>query len=277
MNKQLCIYHGNCADGFGAAWVIWKKFPETEFVAGVYQQDPPNVKDRDVILVDFSYKRPVMEQILRDAASVTIIDHHKTAIADLEGLEFASAIFDVNHSGAMLTWQAFNILPPPPLIQHIEDRDLWRFALPKTREIQAAVFSYPYEFEVWDKLMTGNLDGLIREGMGIERKHFKDIRELLKVCRKRMVIDGHEVLAANLPYTLSSDAGHIICEEEKEPFGCCFYAGVDGVNFSLRSIDSKLDVSEIAKKFGGGGHRNAAGFRVSVEQAREFEDDVIPF
>lgn len=277
MKQHLCIYHGNCADGFAAAWVIWKKFPGTEFVAGVYQTPPPDVSGRDVFLVDFSYKRPVMEKMIEEAASVTIIDHHKTAIADLEGLEFASAILDVNYSGAMLTWNAFNILPPPQLLKHIQDRDLWKFELQHTREIQAALFSYPYEFEVWDKLMNGNLDGLIREGMGIERKHFKDIRELLKVCRKRMVIAGYDVLTANLPYTLSSDAGHIICEEEKEPFGCCYYAGVGGINFSLRSIDSKLDVSEIAKKYGGGGHRNAAGFRVSVDQAREFEDDVIPF
>jgi oligoribonuclease NrnB/cAMP/cGMP phosphodiesterase (DHH superfamily) len=156
--QPLCIYHGNCADGFGAAWVVKRAYPEAEFHAGVYQSPPPDITGRDVIIVDFSYKRPVLLEMALIANSILIIDHHKTAAEDLGGRELPSKIitvFDMEHSGAILTWNFF--FPKeaaPTLLKHIEDRDLWKFALAGTREIQAAVFSYPYDFAVWDMLMA---------------------------------------------------------------------------------------------------------------------------
>ena len=270
--KVLCIYHGNCADGFGAAWVVRRALGEeqVEFVAGVYQTPPPDVVGRDVILVDFSYKRSVLEKMVSDAASMLILDHHKTAAADLEGLVGAEAVFDMGRSGARITWDYF--FPgetPPPLLLHIEDRDLWRFSLPLTREIQANVFSHPYDFKVWDLLMGADLSLSAIEGRAIERKHFKDIDELVKVTGRRMVIAGHNVPVANLPYTFSSDAGHKMAQGE--PFAACYYDTPAGRCFSLRSADNGLDVSEVAKKYGGGGHARAAGFTVPWVPASEIE------
>lgn len=262
----LCIYHGNCADGFGAAWAVKQAIPDADFVAGVYQKDPPDVTGKDVLMVDFSYKRPVLLDMASKANSILILDHHKSAAEDLIDLpENVTAIFDMDRSGAMMTWQHFfPDVPPPKLIEHIQDRDLWRFNLPGTREIQAAVFSYPYDFEVWDKLMD-SFDGfgdsvLLREGAAIERKHHKDIAELVKMTQRRMVIGGFDVPVANLPYTLSSDAGHLMAKDES--FSACYWDTPDGRVFSLRSSDAGQDVSAIAKNYGGGGHRNAAGFQV---------------
>lgn len=269
IKKPLCIYHGNCADGFGAAWVF-ENFADRgfDFHAGVYQDPPPDCDGRDVYLVDFSYKRNVVESMLKQAHRVTLIDHHKTAIDDLKPLldtekKMSASLFDVEHSGAMLAWRYFNgnFQDPPQLIKHIEDRDLWRFALPYTREIQANVFSHPYDFKVWDALMELPIDSLIAEGRAIERKHHKDIAELLGVVTRTMVIGGHSVPVANLPYTLTSDAGHALAKGA--PFGACYWDTPSGRVFSLRSTDDGLDVSEIAKQYGGGGHRNASGFRVN--------------
>jgi len=108
-DKPLCIYHGNCVDGFGAAWVVRKFYgpDNVDFHAGKYQETPPDVTGRDVILVDFSYKRQVMETLISQAASVLIIDHHKTAQADLADLPGATVIFDMEHSGAVLAWIHF--------------------------------------------------------------------------------------------------------------------------------------------------------------------------
>jgi hypothetical protein len=161
-------------------------------------------------------------------------------------------------------------LHPPRLLLHVEDRDLWRFLLPKTREIQASVFSQPYDFAVWDALMTAPLDKLALEGEAIERKHFKDILELTKVVTRRMRIGGYNVPIANLPYTLASDAGHLL--SQNEAFAGCYYDTPQGRNFSLRSAEGGVDVSAIAKQYGGGGHRHAAGFRVSYEDAAKFEE-----
>lgn len=260
--KPLCIYHGNCADGFCSAWVVRKALRgEVDFHAGVYQNEPPDVTGRDVILTDFSYKRPVLEAIVERAKSVLILDHHKTAQADLEGLPGAVTVFDMDRSGARITWDHF--FPgdaEPELLLHIEDRDLWRFALPGTREIQANVFSYPYDFAVWDGLMARKPQELAAEGKAIERKHFKDITELVCVVTRVFEIAGHRVPVANLPYTLTSDAGHLLAIGR--PFAGCYWDTPDGRVFSLRSTEEGMDVAEIAKLYGGGGHKHASGFRV---------------
>ncbi|HEJ1053373.1 TPA: phosphohydrolase [Pseudomonas putida] len=292
----MCIYHGNCADGFGAAWVVRKALgDQVEFVAGVYGQEPPDVTDKDVIIVDFSYKYDVLARISWKARSIIVLDHHKSAAEDLAkfppfhagirldgrhadgstalGWESAhtfmysqnspaiACCFDMNRSGAMLAWDHF--FPgqePPMLLRHIEDRDLWLFKLDGTREIQANLFSYPYDFEVWDKLIAADVETLRSDGAAIERKHQKDIAELVAVMKRRLVIGGHDVPVASLPYTLTSDAGHLMAQGE--PFAACYWDTPDGRVFSLRSTDEGLDVSEVAKQYGGGGHRNASGFRV---------------
>lgn len=258
----LCIYHGNCADGFGAAWAVRKALPDAEFYAGTYQRPPPDVTGRDVVMVDFSYKRPALLEMARQAKSILILDHHKSALEDLVDLpENVTAVFDMARSGAMMAWQHFfPNTPPPRLIEHIQDRDLWRFTLHGTQEIQAAVFSYTYNFHVWDQLMARDVEHLRVEGVAIERKHHKDVAELVKVTKRRMVIGGFDVPVANLPYTYSSDAGHLMAHEE--PFAACYWDTPTGRVFSLRSSDDGEDVSAVAKRYGGGGHQNAAGFEV---------------
>lgn len=295
--KIMCIFHSNCADGFGAAWVVRKALgADVEFVPGVYGQEPPDVTGKDVILVDFSYKRDRLVEMGRIANQVLVLDHHKTAKDDMacfdpfdagvrcdhadsmgdhkklgwetalhmakdRGAPGVAVCFDMHRSGAMLAWDHF--FPgqePPPLLRHIEDRDLWLFKLDGTREIQANLFSYPYDFDVWDQLMAADVQTLRSDGAAIERKHHKDIAELVAVTKRRLVIAGYDVPAASLPYTLTSDAGHLMAQGE--PFAACYWDTPDGRSFSLRSTDEGLDVSEIAKHYGGGGHRNASGFRV---------------
>ena len=264
-NDILCIYHGNCADGFGAAWVIRKVFGgAVDFHAGFYGKEPPDVTGKTVYLVDFSFKRTVLLEMAKKAEDIFIFDHHKTAQADLVDLpENVHCVFDMTHSGAILTWlQFFPIEEPPELLEHIEDRDLWLFKLNSTREILASVFSYPYDFEVWDKLMITPKGVLIVEGSAIERKHHKDIAELVRVSKRRMKIGGYDVPVANLPYTLSSDAGHLM--GKGEPFAACYMDDPSGRTFSLRSADDGVDVSEIARRYGGGGHAHAAGFKQPI-------------
>lgn len=273
--SEICIYHGNCADGFGAAWVVRRAAANRglelpEFHAGVYQNAPPDVTDKHVLMVDFSYKRDVLMDMSAKAKSITILDHHKTAKADLVDMPAnVDTVFDMQRSGARIAWDyMFHGTTPPALLLHIEDRDLWRFAMNGTREIQANVFSHPYDFEVWDRLMERDPIYLIKEGQAIERKHFKDINELVNVVTRPMKIGGHIVPMANLPYTLTSDAGHLLAKGK--PFAGCYWDTPEGRVFSLRSQDDGLDVSEIAKQYGGGGHAHASGFRVSYDNLAQF-------
>ena len=294
MTKHLCIFHSNCADGFAAAWVVWRMYGtgQFDFHPGVYGDAPPDVTDRHVVMVDFSYKRPVLMEMAAKAASILILDHHKTAAADLDGFwkpparyeDFithvapalreeafppVNAIFDIDRSGAMITWDYFHSqeggrTAPPKLLEHIQDRDLWLFKLEGTREIQANVFSYPYDFEVWETLMQTEPTILRAEGAAIERKHHKDIAELVGVSKRLMVIGGVEMPVANLPYTLSSDAGHAMAKGVLGGAAACYMDTPKGRVFSLRSSPDGIDVSEIAKRYGGGGHKNAAGFTMPI-------------
>lgn len=297
--NPLVIYHGNCADGFSAAWCFYHLQEEREVVydfhAGTYGENPLkllDLYDREVYLVDFSYPREVMRQILEVAYHVTLIDHHKTAIEDLAGLDKDYHNFtmycDLERSGAMLAWDFLNncvwdhvageattmtashahYLRPPRLLEHIQDRDLWKFKLPHTREIQAFVFAHEYTFELWDKLMSADAVELMKytaAGAAIERKHFKDMHELLKQTKRMMTIGGVTVPVANLPYTFASDAGAALAREyvDGSYFAATYYDTADQRCFSLRStVDVGMDVSAIAKEYGGGGHKHAAGFKV---------------
>lgn len=270
--RPLCIYHGNCADGFTSAWVMHHAYlGGIDLFAGTYGQEPPDVTDREVYMVDFSYKRPVLEAMRDRAKSITILDHHKTAEADLRDLKGVTTVFDMNRAGCRITWDHCNPdVPYPKALLHVEDRDLWRFALPLTREIQANIFSYPYEIEVWDRLMAADPMELAKEGAAIERKHFKDVNELLGVVTRRMNIGGYNVPIANLPYIHVSDAAHKLAIGE--PFAGCYWDTPKGRVFGLRSTDAGIDVSEIAKQYGGGGHRNASGFTIAYDKAACFEN-----
>lgn len=261
---DICIYHSNCTDGFGAAWVVRKFFGEIDFYPGVYQTPPPNVTGKDVILVDFSYKRDVLIEMARTAKSIFIIDHHKSAIADLIDLpDNVKTVFDMNHSGAMLTWNYYYPdKDPPRLLLHIEDRDLWRFKIFLTGEVFAWLSSYPYDFIIWDDLMIHNLQSAAQEGAAILRKQKKDIDELLPLMARHCVIGGYIVPVVNLPLTYISDACNLLAEGHL--FAACYWDAADGSRvFSLRSKNDGLDVSEIARKYGGGGHKHAAGFTLA--------------
>lgn len=294
--NPLVIYHANCADGFSAAWVFHKVSPlieqEFDFHAGKYNDPPPDVADRIVYLVDFSYKPDVLKEILKVATGVNILDHHKSAIEaidndkELTNLAARTAAFDLQPNectlylhldmtqcGATIAWEHWkyifqsNGVQKPLLLGHIEDRDLWKFKLPRTREISAAVFSYEYTFENWDKLMAADqveLMHISHAGAAIERKHHKDIKELLNECQRTMVIAGYNVPVASLPYTFSSDAAHAMAKAHKDgtEFAACYWDTATHRVFSLRSTDNGLDVSLIATLYGGGGHKHAAGFRV---------------
>ena len=265
MPKPIVIYHGSCADGFAAAWVFWSKYGDTyDYHKGIYNEAPPDVTDRDVYLVDFSYTRPVVIEMLKVAKSIRLIDHHKTSLDNLAKLAGLYYFTDLHRSGCMLAWDyLYPDKEAPRLLKHVQDRDLWHFKLEDTRAIQAAVFSFEYTFENYDALMKlddAGLHELAVQGDAIERKHFKDIYELLDVTKRSMTIGGFVVPVANMPYTLSSDAGHIMAKGE--PFSATYFDTDEHRVFGLRSSPEGMDVALIAEGYGGGGHKASAGFKV---------------
>jgi len=290
---DLCIYHGGCDDGFAAAWAIWKRWPDCQFEPGVYGKPLPGAIGKNVLFVDFSAKRSEIDLMAQMAKSIVIIDHQKTAEADLEpfkiglcgGAKFVPenlegmfrdltelerppilAWFDMEQSGAVMAWKfGHPDAIAPTFLELVQDRDLWKFKHGEdTKKFSAALRTYPMDFKVWDKLIT-SWGGLISEGEGILRAHNANIAKFIADAYMD-TIDGHLVPVVNVPYHYASDTAHaLLTRFPGSPFTACWFRRGDGmIQYSLRSEDCRLDVSEIAKKFGGGGHRNAAGFQVQA-------------
>lgn len=279
MKPLFCIYHSDCADGFTAAWAVWKKHPGAEFYPGVHGAPPPDVTGRDVVLVDFAYKRPEMLSMAEQANTVVVLDHHKSAQAELVDLpDNVGVIFDMNRSGAKMAWDYFHPSEyTPGIVLHVQDRDLWLFKDSNTKAFSAALFSMEYSFENWEYVdqlfntQTGYMQ-FLAEGRAIERKHMKDVHELIRVGAYRTNVAGFDVPILNCAYFHSSDAGHLM--SIGEPFAVCYSDTELTRNFSLRSAEDGQDVSVIAAHFGGGGHKHASGFKLRHEDLHKLSSPI---
>lgn len=271
MSEVLCIYHGGCHDGIGAAYAVWKRHPKAAFYAAKYNEPHPNVKGKDVYIVDFSYKYNEMLQIADEANSVTVLDHHKTAEADLKSLLEDGTIlgeFNMNKSGAVLTWEWLHSDPVPEILLYIQDRDLWRWHFPATKKISLSLSTMPTtDLLAWFRLFdNASIHDMAEQGGAIDGYYQIKLMEIIDATRREGEICGYRVPIANVPYFMASDAGNILCNGR--PFSATYYDSDGHRNWSLRSTDNGVDVSLIAKQFGGGGHRNAAGFKTALEAIR---------
>ena len=256
----------------------------------------------EVFILDFSFPKEVMQWMLERMVLFVWLDHHKTAFemwCDEERQycshedEYHAITLDNNKSGAYLSWEYFHPgTKVPMLIQHIDDYDRWQFKLDGTKEFNKALRSYaPWSFEQWrtlywslgcDENTRSRYPQFLAEGAAILRAHEQNVQAVVNgavmTCNLYVnhgVIDvpGGETydieefqgLAANCPPHLVSDVGHELANRSGT-FGLLWSLDKDGrCNCSLRS-NGNYDVSAIAKAFGGGGHKNAAGFEVPLSQ-----------
>ena len=259
----LCIYHKNCADGFGAAIAV-KKYCEMaslacDFLAAQFGDAIPDVTDKDVFIVDFSYPRKTLLLMKEQAKSLKVIDHHKTAQADLQGLDFC--VFDMQRSGAVLTWHT--LLPDEPLpllLAYIQDKDIWQWKLPSSKAVSAALQILPMTFDQWEVYLDDSrIEELISQGEPLLNYQNVQINKASKGPLPMANIAGFMVPCINVTH-LQSEIGNVI--SEGYPFAAMYMDVEDKRVYSLRSKDDGIDVSLIAKKFAGGGHKHAAGFSV---------------
>ena len=252
----VVLYHAECADGFGAAWALWRQFPAARFLPVKHgSPPPPDLQDQRVIIVDFSYARETLETMAQQAKALLVLDHHITAEKALSGLPYA--YFDLKKSGAVLAWEWAHDRPVPWLLNYIQDKDLWTWALPLSREINAAIASHPFEFQIWNHFKQKELE---QEGLAILRYEHELVTKLA----------GQAVLVEFQGATVPSVQSAILTSQIGErlsadaPF-CLIWHDRDGRRyFSMRSREDGTDVGAIAASFGGGGHTHAAGFSVPL-------------
>lgn len=264
MSETVVIYHGNCPDGMTAAWAAWKELGDTATYHPALYGDslPPISPGSKVYVLDFSYPRAVLVD-LAQRADVTVLDHHKTAQADLVGLPFAR--FDMAHSGAYLAWAHFAPpldTTPPMIVQYAEDRDLWRFALPASRAISQWLRCVPYELSAWDaaaRSLETAFSACAIDGAAMLRFQDAQVRVMCDQAVARDIA-GHEVHVVNAS-VFFSEVGDELCRRyPAEPFGAYYFDRGDGKRqWGARSRHG-FDVSAVARTFGGGGHPAAAGW-----------------
>lgn len=299
--KPLVIFHDKCTDGFAAAFAAWLKFgDEAEYLPMNYSDTSPDVmaeecREREVFILDFSFKRPVMDHIFASAGRVVWLDHHKTAFEMWCGEGYPERyekntsgfsdnpyiVLDNNKSGAMLAWEYFHPdKEVPMLIRHIDDRDRWQFKLDGSKELHAALASMqPWSFEQWNDILDLTDDvampDLYLEGSAILRAQDAAVERMVKQARKcdlshiQGCLLGEDETSKSLGGLACNSQNHISelgheLANQSGTFGLVWYLGQDNkVKCSLRS-NGDYDVSAIAKALGGGGHLNASGFETDI-------------
>lgn len=259
------LYHGQCPDGYGAAWAAWKMLAERAvYIPVVYSQPMPELPHHArVAMLDFCCPEKQLLELALRVESIDVLDHHVTSRDALKDVLLPKNVhleFDLDHSGAYLAWVHFHgINRIPEFVRYLEDRDLWLFKMPYSREVAAALGSYPMSFEIWEMLADMGMEKLKLDGGVILRYQSRKVDEMCaRVVWKDF--DGHRVPVANAT-VLFSEVGDRLCQIYPDvPFAAYFYTRSDGkIQWGLRS-PGRFDVTEIAKRRGGGGHPMASGF-----------------
>ena len=261
MQDTIVIYHADCLDGYGAAYAAWKKFGDSaEYIPAHYGNPPPDVTGKDVYILDFSYPREVLLKMHMRARNLLVIDHHKTAQADLIELPFAK--FDMSKSGCILAWGHFHPDSTIPFgLELIQDRDLWLFKMQSTKAYCEALRNLvDRSFIAWDfHLASSNCFELTERGEDLLAVFNADIDTLVKRAHAAR-LSGIGFTACNASPKYASELGNLLAKITGKPAAIYSFNGATGSwDFSLRS-EGDFDVSEIAKRYGSGGHKNAAGF-----------------
>lgn len=279
------LYHDHCPDGFAAALATWLHLgTAAQYLPVSYGQPPPPIPaGHDVLMVDFSYDAQTLMALARGHTHVTVLDHHLSSQQDLTPLlehggqragmpANMDIMFDLEESGATLAWKYFQGAKHPDTLEiemplffkYIRDRDLWQWRLPMSKAISLALWAYPREFELWHRLMAdmqtnAGMQNLVREGVAIERYAARLVEDQAQRVRWGE-LDGHAVPYVNAS-TLFSEVGEALCVQYPQaPFSAYYFDREDGRRqWGLRGKGT-VDLSAVAREFGGGGHGNAAGF-----------------
>lgn len=276
-NKNIIvIYHGGCRDGFGGAWAARKKFGnKADYIPAFDRFAPPReFKGKEIYLIDYTYTPDVIKRFAKNNVRVTAIDHHITAEKAVKMTERYS--FSLHNSGAVLAWKYFHPgKKVPMLLRIVEDSDLWKWKIPRAKEILASIDLIKIDFSSWDKIakdleIAKKRSRYAEQGSLILRYEKRLLDEMLPGA-ELVKFAGHKAYAINAPHHFVDDLGHALSHGRLSLAAVWREQGGE-IRISLRS-DGSVDVAKIAQKFGGGGHKRSAGF--SLPAGKKFPWKII--
>jgi uncharacterized protein len=292
---DVIVFHNNCPDGFTAAYIAKLRYPEAKLEPRDHgiPVDVESYRGKDVLCVDI-HLRGKDEEVLAVAKSYHVYDHHKSE-TEIIGKPYAT--FDINRSGAGLAWDylfgvdSYKLRPPtfhdvlrgdhlyedrPWWVNYVEDRDLRKFSLPESEAVNAYIMTFPYEIRMWDLMIKAELTDAIQKGKAILLQINKYVREAVKLAQPGTLNVGdkhYTVGVVNVPYLNTSEVGAALAH--RYDIGLGWFERSDGmIQFSARSVGD-IDVSVVAKQFGGGGHMHAAGFQLPILRGRRLIDTIL--
>jgi oligoribonuclease NrnB/cAMP/cGMP phosphodiesterase (DHH superfamily) len=293
------IFHRKCLDGF-TGFIILHNTKTILKDALIYPDvpsatiPPPNIYNKDIIIIDVAYKYNVLRDIVLKAKSVTFIDHHITIHDDVKRIakEFSHKklfiIYDEHKSGATLVWDYFYPHKPRPLfIQFIEDNDIGTWKIPNVYDfITALQVKYPINLKpetikMWSKLFkVSTIKKLIKLGSTyMEYKKFISEEHSKRYSVERFPSDkiysenkhlfkspGQYKVAVycGSPCPASSDISKLILKNNDYDFFMSWVLNLDRKEFVFTFRSLKVDVGEIAKIFNGGGHKLASAGSIKM-------------
>lgn len=259
------IYHKNCSDGFGAAWSAWKKLNhKASYIPASYGSCDfiKLLKNRTIAVLDFSFSEEEINLMLGNCNRICIIDHHKTALR-IQHLE--NVHLDMNQSGAVLAWKYFNPKEPvPTFLKYIQDRDLWKWQMPESKEFSTYFQNVPKKFESYSSFLDKKeIKNAIKKGKTLLEYQAKIVQSISSRSKK-LKYKNYNLKIVNSSIFQSEIGDHLSSDSDAALIWYTNYNAKKNIA-SLRSKND-IDVSILAQDFGGGGHKNASGFSFDINQ-----------
>jgi oligoribonuclease NrnB/cAMP/cGMP phosphodiesterase (DHH superfamily) len=291
MMFDIVVFHYPCYDGLVASWVVYHYHKKHGMEIELYpiqhgeEFDYEKVRNKKVLFCDFSPKRDVLENIETKVKKIQILDHHKTAEEALRGKDYAK--FDMNQSGAGLTWRYF--YPDekiPDFVRYIEDRDIWTWKYEETKPFTLGFYDLCEDYyeddnfiELYNKCYNAmeNTKPFIDHGYKLMNRINERIKETIDTEVIKGTYNNMNCRIIMCSREIVSDVGSKV----SETFDFAVLWNNDMTDsgeykISLRSNAKNnrcADVAMIAQHFGGGGHMHAASFLSPVHPNIIFHQD----
>jgi oligoribonuclease NrnB/cAMP/cGMP phosphodiesterase (DHH superfamily) len=266
---NLCFYH-NDADGRSSGAIVRRALGPGTRLQEINYGDPVPweavEKAEHVIMVDFSLSLAEMERLAR-GRRFTWIDHHISAINSLqEAATHWEGLRDLSEAACVLTWRYYYPnLPVPQSILLIGDRDIWANLLPDSAAFGEGLNqqnAHPENDQLWTPLLDDDpqaVQALISYGSVLREARLRDIRRFVSRYGQKATFEGCSTLIVNRRG--DGDLGEQIRKLGYQIAYCYIEGPQEGKLVTFVTLFSdQVDVSAIAQKYGGGGHRGAAGF-----------------
>lgn len=271
------FYHSSDLDGHCSGAIVKYKYPEAELFPINYNQKFPweqlDEKNDTIIMVDFSLQ-PFTEmvklyQIFKDR--LILIDHHISTINDLNNNNLndkIKGIRKVNEAACELTWQYF--FPEreiPEVVKLLGRYDVWDHSNSDVLPFQYGIrlnVTYPKNQDLWKAYfeVSDNVDIIqktIEKGKIILEYQKQENEKYAKSCAFEIKFEGYRAICAN-KLMANSQLFDSVWDSDRHDLMIQFGIRKNGIwTMSFYTKKDNIDCSEIAKKFGGGGHAQAAG------------------